>query len=92
MKRWVGLGVIADNLINIGRAMEKRSPIRSCALNLNLRYCQNYAGNPRRVLLCDQYLTTLPKTSILRWKVARGFEIPMTKLRTGSHFNSDAVP
>jgi transposase, IS5 family len=25
MKRWVGLGVIADNLINIGRAMAKRS-------------------------------------------------------------------
>jgi IS5 family transposase len=25
MQRWVGLGVIADNLINIGRAMEKRS-------------------------------------------------------------------
>jgi IS5 family transposase len=25
MKRWVGLGVIADNLINIGRAMEKQS-------------------------------------------------------------------
>jgi transposase, IS5 family len=25
MKRWVGLGVIADNLINIGHAMEKRS-------------------------------------------------------------------
>jgi transposase, IS5 family len=25
MKRWVGLGVIADNLINIGRAMEKRA-------------------------------------------------------------------
>ena len=24
MKRWVGLGVIADNLINIGRAMEKQ--------------------------------------------------------------------
>jgi IS5 family transposase len=23
MQRWVGLGVIADNLINIGRAMEK---------------------------------------------------------------------
>ena len=23
MKRWVGLGVIADNLINIGHAMEK---------------------------------------------------------------------
>ena len=23
MKRWVGLGVIADNLINIGRAMAK---------------------------------------------------------------------
>src|SRR5258707_8254420 len=25
MKRWVGLGVIADNVINIGRAMEKKS-------------------------------------------------------------------
>jgi IS5 family transposase len=24
MKRWVGLGVIADNLINIGHAMEKK--------------------------------------------------------------------
>jgi len=25
MKRWVGLGIIADNLINIGRAMEQQS-------------------------------------------------------------------
>jgi len=25
MQRWVGLGVIADNLVNIGRAMEKRA-------------------------------------------------------------------
>lgn len=25
MKRWVGLGVIADNIVNIGRAMEKRA-------------------------------------------------------------------
>ena len=25
MKRWVGLGVVADNLINIGRTMEKQS-------------------------------------------------------------------
>jgi transposase, IS5 family len=25
MHRWVGLGVIADNLINIGRAMEKQA-------------------------------------------------------------------
>jgi transposase, IS5 family len=25
MKRWVGLGVIADNVINIGHAMEKQS-------------------------------------------------------------------
>jgi transposase, IS5 family len=24
-KRWVGLGVIADNIINIGRAMEKQA-------------------------------------------------------------------
>ena len=27
MKRWVGLGVIADNLINIGRAMAKQSAL-----------------------------------------------------------------
>ena len=25
MKRWVGLGVIADNIINIGRAIEKQA-------------------------------------------------------------------
>jgi hypothetical protein len=25
MKRWVGLGIIADNIVNIGRAMEKRA-------------------------------------------------------------------
>src|SRR5947199_10138352 len=25
MQRWVGLGVIADNLVNIGRTMEKQS-------------------------------------------------------------------
>jgi transposase, IS5 family len=25
MNRWVGLGVIADNVINIGRAMEKQT-------------------------------------------------------------------
>jgi len=24
MKRWVGLGVIADNIVNIGRAMQKQ--------------------------------------------------------------------
>jgi transposase, IS5 family len=26
MNRWVGLGVIADNLVNIGRLMEKQAP------------------------------------------------------------------
>src|SRR5258707_15588149 len=25
MKRWVGLGIIADNVVNIGRTMEKQS-------------------------------------------------------------------
>jgi len=25
MHRWVGLGVIGDNLVNIGRAMEKQA-------------------------------------------------------------------
>jgi hypothetical protein len=28
MKRWVGHGVIADNVINIGHAMEKQSHTR----------------------------------------------------------------
>ena len=26
MKRWVGLGVIADNLLNIGRAIQEQAP------------------------------------------------------------------
>jgi IS5 family transposase len=35
MKRWVGLGVIADNIINIGRAMEKRGcPVNPPALTI----------------------------------------------------------
>jgi len=25
MERWVGLGIVADNLLNIGRALEKQS-------------------------------------------------------------------
>jgi len=25
MRRWVGLGVVADNLVNIGGAMEKQA-------------------------------------------------------------------
>jgi len=25
MNRWVGLGIIADNVVNIGRAIEKQS-------------------------------------------------------------------
>jgi len=25
MERWVGLGVIADNVVNIGRTMEKQT-------------------------------------------------------------------
>jgi len=25
MHRWVGLGIIADNLVNIGRAIEKQA-------------------------------------------------------------------
>jgi hypothetical protein len=31
MKRWAGLGVTADNLINIGHAMEKQ--LHTCALS-----------------------------------------------------------
>jgi hypothetical protein len=40
------------------------------AHNLTIRLCANPAGHPRRVLRCSASLTTLPKTSILRRKVA----------------------
>jgi IS5 family transposase len=33
MKRWVGLGVIADNLINIGRALDEQAGSSSPAAN-----------------------------------------------------------
>src|SRR3982074_2436469 len=70
MKRWVGLGVIADTIINIGRALEKRAA-REIRPALTIRLCTTPAGHPRRVLRCSAPLITLPKTSILRRKVAK---------------------
>jgi hypothetical protein len=64
MKRWVGLGVIADHLINIGRAKNKAG--RSVVL---LHY-QSGASNTRRTAPAGLALrvssATIPKTSILR--------------------------
>jgi hypothetical protein len=31
MNRWVGLGVIADNVVNIGRLMESRHPLKDAS-------------------------------------------------------------
>jgi hypothetical protein len=61
MKRWIGLGVVADNLINIGHAMQIQS-IRSATR----AQPRQPAGHSRRVLLYGAALITIPKTSILR--------------------------
>ena len=52
MNRWVGLGVIADNVVNIGRAIEKQhgpltapAPPNSC----------KPAGHPRRVAVAGRH-------------------------------------
>jgi len=51
MKRWVGLGVIADNVINIGRAMEK-SHARSQPQKMPL---QKTAGHPGGLCYVEPY-------------------------------------
>jgi hypothetical protein len=44
MKRWIGLGVIADNLINIGRAMQKtESAVSACRARRDLALCASLA-------------------------------------------------
>jgi hypothetical protein len=66
MKRWVGLGVIADNLISIGHAMEKQSHTQRVHYQSPSK---NTAGSPA-VFARLKPLTVLPKISILRRKVA----------------------
>jgi transposase, IS5 family len=69
MKRWVGLGVIADNLLNIARRFEKA--LRFIAPRPHCHQPQQRpAGSSRRALPLNSQLTTNPKTSILRRKVA----------------------
>jgi hypothetical protein len=61
MKRWVGLGVVADNLLNIGRALDKavRSVDRPPR---NLRHTsQHPAGHPGGTRFTAQPLTALQK-------------------------------
>jgi IS5 family transposase len=48
MRRWVGLGVISDNLVNIGRTMNTRAARRHRTHDVPL---QTPAGHPRRVCL-----------------------------------------
>jgi hypothetical protein len=61
MDRWVGLGFIADNLINIGRVMEEAAQPQQLPGPTGFF---KPAGHPRRALLCSALLTTAPKTSI----------------------------
>ena len=63
MNRWVGLGVIADNVVNIGRAMEKQAAPRHHQVYMPRR-------SPRRGLRCPARLTTMLQTSILRREVS----------------------
>jgi hypothetical protein len=37
MKRWVGLGVIADNLLNIGRAIGQAPEVRAACIEVHGR-------------------------------------------------------
>ena len=73
MQRWVGLGVIADNLINISRVMAS-SP-RSNPSPPNPTHFTSSAGITRRVFLfyaaLARPLVPSPKTCFLRRKVAK---------------------
>ena len=63
MKRWVGLGVIADNIVNIGRTMEKQS-VQWAPQSKPTRARRS----PRRVLFCGNQLTSIPETPICAGK------------------------
>ena len=58
MKRWVGLGVVADNLINIGRVMESSHP-NSNTFQLNLASPPaRRRGSPLRARLTASFKST----------------------------------
>jgi IS5 family transposase len=68
MRRWVGFGVIADNVINIGHAMEKNSsPLAARVLPPQIAP----AGPSRRVLPYTPPCAIFTETRILRRKVAK---------------------
>ena len=68
MNRWVGLGVIADNVLNIGRAMQKQRRPLSPYGHLQAHRPRR---SPRRGLRCREHWTTMLQNSILRREVAR---------------------
>ena len=51
MNRWVGLGVVADNIVNIGSAMKSRQPFRS--LLDTSRFCTPRRSPRRGFALLD---------------------------------------
>ena len=68
MKRWVGLGVIADNITSA--AQWKSGLPGKSARPHHQGSVKTPAGRSRRILRCCKPLTALPKTSILRRKVS----------------------
>jgi hypothetical protein len=61
MKRWVGLGVIGDNLIN-HRPRNGKNEVCSVVVASKLhQVCQNPAENLRRGLLCSPPLDRSPQ-------------------------------
>jgi hypothetical protein len=59
MQRWVGLCLIADNIVNIGRTMDKLAGRQARSVNPIGKPAGNTDG------CCRDPLTTTPKTSIL---------------------------
>jgi hypothetical protein len=60
MHRWVGFGVIADNLINIDRAIESRRLLKPPQHH---QVCTP-AGHPRQPLPCPAQWTTIPADNV----------------------------
>jgi transposase, IS5 family len=67
MKRWVGLGVIADNLINFGQVLDKRSP-HSARQASSLKSIYRPAGNTRRDHSACSQSSRTSRDRILRGK------------------------
>ncbi len=72
MKRWVGFGVIADNLVNIGRAMGKQTaPLRLASTIRSSGPLATPAG-----LALAAPIGEITKASILRRRIGRGLVFP----------------